>query len=162
MYKFTNRKALIILAIIAVVIGFGIYLLAGNHQTKQGEPDRSHVNQGETVNPKSGQGTVPQLPVTAPGPAATPPTEEIINTAVKAKPYLQDANGHLTFGIVKITEPLPGWYVAKVRVQGAGELGDIILRETGVQSSPLTLVAGPATSFPPEYISLPDAIRKAL
>jgi hypothetical protein len=52
--------------------------------------------------------------------------------------------------------------VAFVKVDGAGETGKVILRQDDPPNGPLTVVAGPGTAFPPEYVSLPGAVRKAL
>lgn len=93
---------------------------------------------------------------------AMPSDEQILRAVQQSQPTYFDSDGHSKLHIVKVVQPQPGWYVAAVKVDEAGETGKIILRQQDPPSGPLSLVAGPGTAFPPEHVSLPDAVRKAL
>ena len=91
------------------------------------------------------------------------PSDAQILHAVQAKsPGYFDSNGNSKIHIIKVVNPQPGWFVASVRVDGAGETGKGILRQEDPPNSPLEVIADPGTAFPAEYVSLPDAVRKAL
>ena len=90
-----------------------------------------------------------------------PPQREIEQVIQQNAPYLSDANGQPKFHTTKVVEPLAGWYVVTIQM-GGGEPNKVVLRQTGGPDSPLTFVVGPGTSFPPEYVTLPDAVRSAL
>lgn len=156
-----DRRLIIIGIAIITIVGLALLLIPKGDDNK---PKVSKVPQGETV-----------VPTNTPAPGAsslsggsvqsaiTPPTtEQLSDTIQSSKDYLTGPNGQPTFGIISVKNPLPGWYVVTVRVQNAGEPGKVILQQTDNPNNPLTVVSGPATSFPPEYVSIPDAVRSAL
>jgi hypothetical protein len=91
-----------------------------------------------------------------------PSNDQVLQAVQQSQPAYFDSSGRSKIHIVKVVEPQPGWYVASVKVDGAGETGKVILRQQDPPNGPLTVVAGPGTSFPPQYVSVPDAVRKAL
>lgn len=92
------------------------------------------------------------------------PSEQQIQQALKpGHAYLFTSDGRPRFHVTKVIEAQPGWYVATIKLEDVQtEPGKVILRQANPPDGPLTVFAGPGTSFPPEYISLPNAVRKAL
>lgn len=165
-----NRKKLIIIgvAIFILVASIAAYFLLQKQVSDNNQPTKSFVKQGETVNPNDSNGQPSGLgtqPSTSDGSdlsnAAPPTTQDYYDVILKANPYLADTNGQPSFGITKVVNPLPGWFVVTLKKSGI-EPAKVILQQTNNPANPLTIVAGPGTSFPPQDVSLPDAVRRAL
>ncbi|MDB5183741.1 MAG: hypothetical protein JWO07_422 [Candidatus Saccharibacteria bacterium] len=164
-----DRKRLIIIgaigiAILVAIIGY--FLLQKTAGQKFDTPTKSVVKQGETVVPNSSAGAQSTTNSGANSSQATvaqapPTTQDYYNAILQTNGVAADADGQVRFGITDIKEPLPGWFVVTVTKTGT-EPNKVIFQQTGNANSPLTVVAGPGTDFPPQYISLPDAVRKAL
>jgi hypothetical protein len=157
-----NRKRLIIIGIIllVIIIGVAIYFLTHKQSGFIGQPTKSLVQQGQTVVPskstadnfirsKSSSDLLPQ-----------PPVQEFYNTIVASGGVAPDVNGQVQFGITKIQQPLHGWFVVTITMPDV-EPNEVILQATGSSDS-LTVIAGPGTAFPADSVSLPDAVRAAL
>lgn len=170
-----NKRRLIAITSIIVVIAVVGWIVFSIISAKKGEnsPIKSFVPMGHTVVPStqpktsaSGSGSSNPSSVNNPlslGSTQSAPTiTQLASTVQASVSFLTDSNGNSNFGIVSTKEPIPGWFIVKIRISGAGEINTVVLQQTGNPNNPLTVVAGPGTSFPPEYVSLPDAVRKAL
>jgi hypothetical protein len=94
--------------------------------------------------------------------ANVPSGAQILHAVQQKSPGYFDSRGYSKIHIINVTEPQRDWFIASIHVDGAGETGKIILHQDNPPNGPLTVVAVPGTSFPLEYVSLPDAVRKGL
>ncbi len=92
------------------------------------------------------------------------PSDAAVLEALKPKnPDLFRSDGQPRFRITKRVEAQPGWYVVWIKLLDVEtETNEVVLREHDPPDGHLNLVVGPGTSFPPEYVSLPPAVRKVL
>lgn len=158
-----KKRALIIFAIVVIVVAAGAYyfVLQQNRQdTPNGTPTKTTVPLGETVVPNKKPDNSTQKTPT-PTPLPPPTTQQLYNIIIQNDAVPMKANGQPDFGITNVKQPLPGWFVVTIQKNGL-EPAKIILKQTGNSSSPLTVVAGPGTSFPKNDVSIPDAVRRAL
>lgn len=169
-----RNRILIALAVIVVIIGIVIFALLPNKDSRgDTSVTTTHVPQGDTVTPNSngplnGQGGSNQNGQpgsgdnTSQGDTSTTPTNEQFSELIlKTDGIAPGPDGQVHFGITGIKNPIPGWYIVTISVAGTGP-SKVIFQQTGVAGYPLTVVAGPGTSFPPEVIHIPDAVRSAL
>ncbi|MFZ0831643.1 MAG: hypothetical protein WAM92_00895 [Mycobacterium sp.] len=92
------------------------------------------------------------------------PSDQQIEQALRpGNAFLFADDGRARFHVTKVIEAQPGWYVVTIELDDVEtEPGKVILRQYTSPDGPLTVVAGPGTSFPPDSVSLPDAVREAL
>ena len=177
-----SKKRLVIIgvALVAIVLVI-IAIVLANQQNNA--PVESKVPEGETVNPtdassggsgsNSGDGGTTNNSnggtssnnnggTSSSNNSATtaPTTAELSEVIQRSASYLTDSAGQPTFGIVKTISPLAGWYVVSITIPQSQPM-KVILLQTNDPNNPLTVVAGPGTSFPADVVSLPEAVRKA-
>ena len=88
--------------------------------------------------------------------------DDMTTVITKANPTLIDSSGQANFTILRVIRPQEGWYVATVQPNDkSAENAKVIFKDAGGENG-LTIIAGPGTYFPPEYVKLPTAVRKAL
>lgn len=168
-----NRKRFIIIAIVIVILlGVAVYFLLPKHsnETKNtggNKPTKTFVPQGETITPEKSSGQAPGSNIlngsgtTQNTPITPPKTQQFYEAIVQSDGVAPDSDGKVRFGITSVKQPLPGWFIVTIVKTGV-EPNKVIFQQTNNPDNPLTIVAGPGTSFPPEFVSLPDAVRKAL
>ena len=162
-----NRKKLILIALAGIVLVIAIIAaIVGLSSHKSNAPTKSTVQPGQTITQQqieqgavdnngtqAGSGTATSTPSTTPPPAPT--TTDFYNLITNAN------TAPSSFGIIKTQNPLVGWYVVTIK-SGNLEPAQVIFKQTNDPNNPLTIVAGPGTYFPPDTISLPDAVRKVV
>ncbi len=178
---FSKKRLIIIGAALVAIVLIIIAIVLANQPSNA--PVESKVPEGETVNPSdastggsgssSGNGGVSNNNngesssnnnggTSSNGSTATaaPTTAELSEVIQRSASYLTDAAGQPTFGIVKTISPLAGWYVVSITIPQSQPM-KVILLQTNDPNNPLTVVAGPGTSFPADVVSLPETVRKA-
>lgn len=155
---FSRRRVIIIALILITIIGAVFLLVPKNDNT----PVKTQVQPGETITSEQvdqvNQNNANTQPST--NPQAAPTQDNFYSLITQSKGVAADANGHVSFGILKTQNPLPGWYIVTIK-SGNLEPAKVIFHQTNDANNPLAIVAGPGTYFP-DSISLPDAVRKAL
>ncbi|USN96571.1 MAG: hypothetical protein H6797_05950 [Candidatus Nomurabacteria bacterium] len=154
------KKRIIIVAVVLILGAMGIYffILHNKQSSEENTPTKTTVPIGETVTPnKTPDGTPTKTPASIPPPT----TQQLYDVITQNDAVPIKENGQPDFGITNVKQPLSGWFIVTIRKNGL-EPAKVILKQTGNSSSPLTVVAGPGTSFPPSDVSLPDAVRRAL
>ena len=153
--RFSNRKLAIIglLAVIVIIVIAVIIFMPKNNS----EPTVSKIQPGETItSDQIKQENQNKNSVSNPSQPA-PSSTDFYNQIAQSNKV---APG-ISFGVVNTVSPLPGWYVVTIKANGVGN-AKVIFQQTSNPNNPLTIIAGPGTNFPPDTISLPDAVRKAL
>lgn len=172
MFKSLSGKWLLIIPVVIIVILALILTPVIMKAIESTQPPKTGVNPSETVTvdnrgvevePQPTDSSSPSAsPSTKPTPLPSPTTADFINSVQKSARYLSDSNNQPKFGILRVQEPLDGWYVVTIRVTGAGQTGKVILRQTANPDNPLTVVAGPGTAFPRDQVYLPEKVRDIL
>ncbi|BCZ21355.1 hypothetical protein MTY59_12100 [Mycobacterium senriense] len=92
-----------------------------------------------------------------------------VERALKARSqtaYLFKSDGRPRFHITSSTEPEPGWYVVKLKLDDVDtEEGTVVLQQRqGSSDKQLNVIAGPGTAFPNECASyvFPAAVHKMI
>ncbi len=171
MDRFGGKRVVLIAVafIIAIVVGIVMIFLPKDNN----EPTKTTVEPGETITEQqieernqnnnsnsggtgssgSGQGT---------GSTAQPkPTkDEFYDIIVKSGSVAPNSKGQVSFGILRVQNPTPGWYIVTIR-SGNLEPAKVIFHQTNDPNNPLTIVAGPGTYFP-DSLPIPSAVRRAL
>lgn len=177
-----SKKRIIIIGAAIVMIMLVIAIVIMVNQPSNA-PVVSKVPEGETVNPSdngstsnsgnnngnanggnngsSSSNTGNGSSSNGGGSQATPTNAQLSEVIQQSASYLTNSNGQATFGITKVVSPLAGWYVASIDIAGGGQPMKVILLQTNNPNNPLTVVAGPGTAFPPDVVTLPDAVRRA-
>jgi|GEM_PF-4657156 len=149
-----RRKVIIVLIAFLIIIGI-VAILMPKEKGGGVSITTTHIPKGAVVTPSSSSASQATT-------SAIPTNQQFHDLIVNSNSITPDSNGQLYFGIINVKNPLPGWYVVTISVTGGVDTSKVIFRQTGITGNPLTIVAGPGTDFPPEYISLPDAVRNAL
>jgi hypothetical protein len=79
--------------------------------------------------------------------------------------YLFKSDGSPRFHITSSTEPEPGWYVVKFKLDDVEtEEGTVVLQQQGSSDKQLNVIAGPGTAFPNQCASsvFPAAVHKTI
>lgn len=157
---FSRKNILIVLVLVtimvAVVVVFAIKRAADNTS-----PVETKVVPGKTISSAQIDQQDKQTDTTTAVQQPAPSNDTFYNAIVQSGGIAPDSQGHVSFGIVSTKNPQPGWYIVTIR-SGNLSPAEVIFKQTNDPNNPLTIVAGPGTSFPPEYVSLPDEVRKAL
>ena len=163
-----KKISVIAIAVVAVIrIAIAVVDIASPHPTPA---TTTKVEPGQTItkaqieqnNQQPGNNSGPQSTGSdSNGAHSEPTTAQFYDAIARANRIAPDAQGHTQFGISETRQPLPGWFVVTITNSDVGR-AYVIFRQTDDPNNPLTIAAGPGTSFPPEYVSLPDAVRKVL
>lgn len=144
----------ITLLVIAGVIAWQVYQAL---QAPKPNPNLTDTGARHDTQPNDTQTpdeTAPKLPERS--------NEDIQTVIAKENPNLVDTSGQPNFTILKVIRPQEGWYIATVQPNDkSAENAKVIFKDAGGENG-LTIVAGPGTYFPPEFVKLPPAVRKAL
>lgn len=163
-----NRTRIIaIAAVAAVILAIGIAVALPRRPPA---PMKTKVEPGQTItkdqisqnSQQTGSHASSQNPDHDGGSAQSMPTNQQFYDAIaRTGRIASDTQEPTQFGIADAKQPLPGWFVVTITNSDVGR-AFVIFRQTDDPNNPLTIVAGPGTSFSPEYVSLPDAVRKVL
>jgi len=163
----SNRRKLILVALVVGVVSVALIIIFLPKNNADNTVTKTQVPQGTVVTPNNsssnGQGTSNNSNQgnQSGGNTTTPTNQQFYDLITQTNSIAPGSDGQVHFGITGVKNPLPGWYIVTISVAGT-ESNKVIFQETGVANSPLTIVAGPGTDFPPEIIHIPDVVRNAL
>lgn len=161
----SSEKRFIIIAIVVIVIGLGIWGVVSLLQ--QNLPPESGTTSSRSL-PGSSQdastsGDDQSQVTSSPKPPAKRSDSELLGSIAKQRPELLDSNQQPFFAIVKSERTPNAWYVVTIRHTRDATVSDakLILKDNG-DGAGLVVVAGPGTYFDPQSIALPDEVRRLL
>lgn len=164
-----RRKFILIAIIVVVIIISAVIFIFLPRSNRDDTVTKTQVPHGDVTTPNSSSSDTNSSNHSQDGQSgssqnssSTPPTnQQFYDLILQTNGIAPDTSGQINFGITGVKNPLPGWYIVTISVAGT-QPSKVIFQETGIADTPLTIVAGPGTDFPPAVIHIPDAVRSAL